>query len=341
MAGCPNLRTACPGRALAGRKSATRGFGRCRRIATWETRAQLLNSRRVARPTATKSASGVWPHPPEPTLRFPIYDYDFRRSPEAAAPARSSPSTATTVGVLYYGQRYYNPSTGRWLSRDPFDENGGINLFEFASNRPTSVIDLFGLDAPFQIDPSNLLSQLPPLPHSNLLGPNSLQYSGTDGQRQEYTGINQIQNQLNGGMPLSQLEIRSIHRGCIGLCSLYQGLNADHPEDVDGVEAFLDFGKAAARKCPCGTRKFVFGKQGYWNDGTPPPEDPEGRVDPESISNKENHFNYLTYFPTTKTFAWMNHNDNGDPQTLYIWNRYPISASYPHTVWYSMCIQQQ
>ena len=24
--------------------------------------------------------------------------------------------------LLYYGYRYYNPSTGRWLSRDPIDE---------------------------------------------------------------------------------------------------------------------------------------------------------------------------------------------------------------------------
>jgi RHS repeat-associated protein len=26
--------------------------------------------------------------------------------------------------LLYYGYRYYNPSTGRWLSRDPIDEPG-------------------------------------------------------------------------------------------------------------------------------------------------------------------------------------------------------------------------
>jgi RHS repeat-associated protein len=28
--------------------------------------------------------------------------------------------------LLYYGYRYYNPSTGRWISRDPIGEKGGI-----------------------------------------------------------------------------------------------------------------------------------------------------------------------------------------------------------------------
>jgi len=30
--------------------------------------------------------------------------------------------------LLYYGLRYYSPSTGRWLNHDPIEEEGGINL---------------------------------------------------------------------------------------------------------------------------------------------------------------------------------------------------------------------
>lgn len=29
--------------------------------------------------------------------------------------------------LLYYGYRYYDASTGRWLSRDPIEEQGGLN----------------------------------------------------------------------------------------------------------------------------------------------------------------------------------------------------------------------
>jgi RHS repeat-associated protein len=47
---------------------------------------------------------------------------------------------------LYYGYRYYNPSTGRWLSRDPIEENGGLNIYAFVKNNPIIAVDICGLD---------------------------------------------------------------------------------------------------------------------------------------------------------------------------------------------------
>lgn len=47
--------------------------------------------------------------------------------------------------LLYYGYRYYNPSTGRWLSRDPRGEEGGLNLCGFVKNCPVSLLDILGL----------------------------------------------------------------------------------------------------------------------------------------------------------------------------------------------------
>ena len=32
------------------------------------------------------------------------------------------------TGLSYYGYRYYNPVTGRWISRDPIGERGGANI---------------------------------------------------------------------------------------------------------------------------------------------------------------------------------------------------------------------
>jgi RHS repeat-associated protein len=46
--------------------------------------------------------------------------------------------------LLYYGHRYYNPSTGRWLSRDPVGKRGGRNLYDFVSNSPENLIDPLG-----------------------------------------------------------------------------------------------------------------------------------------------------------------------------------------------------
>jgi len=50
-----------------------------------------------------------------------------------------------TMGVTYYGYRYYDPKTGRWPSRDPIGEKGGLNLYGFVGNRPTSRLDILGL----------------------------------------------------------------------------------------------------------------------------------------------------------------------------------------------------
>ena len=41
-----------------------------------------------------------------------------------ANPFRFSTKYQDDEPDLYYGYRYYNPSTGRWINRDPLDERG-------------------------------------------------------------------------------------------------------------------------------------------------------------------------------------------------------------------------
>lgn len=40
---------------------------------------------------------------------------------------------------------FYNPAQGRWLSRDPIGETGGMNLYAFVGNNPVNWTDLWGL----------------------------------------------------------------------------------------------------------------------------------------------------------------------------------------------------
>jgi RHS repeat-associated protein len=50
------------------------------------------------------------------------------------------------TGMNYYGFRYYNAGTGRWLSKDPIGERGGLNLYSFVDNRCPNSIDPLGLE---------------------------------------------------------------------------------------------------------------------------------------------------------------------------------------------------
>ena len=49
------------------------------------------------------------------------------------------------TGLVYYGFRYYTPEMGRWLSRDPIGEEGGMNLYGFVGNDGVNWVDLLGL----------------------------------------------------------------------------------------------------------------------------------------------------------------------------------------------------
>ena len=60
----------------------------------------------------------------------------------------SSKEYHANTGLYYYLYRCYDPGTQRWLGRDPFQEQGGVNLYAFIKNRPTIGFDPFGLIGP-------------------------------------------------------------------------------------------------------------------------------------------------------------------------------------------------
>ena len=47
--------------------------------------------------------------------------------------------------LYYYGYRYYNPSTGKWMSMDPSGEAGGMNLYGMVDNDAVNYVDNLGL----------------------------------------------------------------------------------------------------------------------------------------------------------------------------------------------------
>ena len=58
----------------------------------------------------------------------------------------SSEHYDSELDLVYYNYRHYSPSLGRFLSRDPIEEQGGWNLYAISMNNMVSVIDLLGLE---------------------------------------------------------------------------------------------------------------------------------------------------------------------------------------------------
>jgi RHS repeat-associated protein len=58
-----------------------------------------------------------------------------------------------TMGVTDYTYRYYDPTTGRWPSRDPIEEEGGINLYSFVGNDGVNGWDFLGMQ--IEVDDKN------------------------------------------------------------------------------------------------------------------------------------------------------------------------------------------
>ena len=81
------------------------------------------------------------------------YDYTPYQGPVKVGTSTVNP-TFLTIGGYYHHEgsglelalfRAYDPATGRWLSRDPIEEDGGINLYGYVRNGPINGIDPLGL----------------------------------------------------------------------------------------------------------------------------------------------------------------------------------------------------
>ena len=50
------------------------------------------------------------------------------------------------TGLYNFRARWYDPATGRWLSKDPIGISGGLNLYAFCGNNPVNYVDPWGLE---------------------------------------------------------------------------------------------------------------------------------------------------------------------------------------------------
>jgi RHS repeat-associated protein len=146
---------------------------------------------------------------------------------------------------LYYGYRSYNPSTGRWLSRDPIGEAAGLNLYGMVDNSPVTSVDRDGQ----QIFPNYPPPILPPPPPSpgvgDQLNPGGLR--GKTGQADYTQWFNErFPNSVEGARDLLRQRIKEwIRNNCAKRSATAPGAeNGSEIQDVDIRPDMKRFGDA-------------------------------------------------------------------------------------------------
>lgn len=82
-----------------------------------------------------------------------ITSYDYTPFGAVTASNTTTPNTFMfssevldpETSLIYYNFRHYNPTDGRWVSRDPIREKGGINLYGMLMNNLVNTYDRKGL----------------------------------------------------------------------------------------------------------------------------------------------------------------------------------------------------
>lgn len=199
---------------------------------------------------------------------------------------------------------FYNPQTGRWLSRDPIGEMGGINLCEAFSNNPLSYSDRNGLDI-FSFPPGGVNSvpkiSIPLFEFENpSTGDNSSAYcfgvswlTGTSASERDFSGQDTIARQmratpeaekaraelksnLKSGCKIGMRAPMSRHLGSEGPDKFYEGFILDLA-GRNPARAFMGSfdGNAIVTRCCCicAVVRFTLVNVAGWQSATrfPPP----------------------------------------------------------------------
>ncbi|MDI1257915.1 RHS repeat-associated core domain-containing protein [Aquabacterium sp.] len=129
-----------------------------------------------------------------------------------------------STGYMYYRARYYDPTLGRFLGRDPIGLEGGLNVYAYVDNNPVNFTDPSGLYAK---SISNTMSGI---------GSAASNYYDTAS-----SSLNSWGQQAYSALPSSQTATRWLDNTQKTLD--YVGMFAQGPLEVAGP--FIDLGNAA------------------------------------------------------------------------------------------------
>ncbi len=84
-------------------------------------------------------------------------------------------------GLYFAPYRAYDPELGRWISRDPIDTHGGINLYEYVGGDPVNAVDPTGLLLINSSDDDVVVVDGQNTPTDTYLPPGRIYYGDNDG----------------------------------------------------------------------------------------------------------------------------------------------------------------
>lgn len=74
-----------------------------------------------------------------------------------SAPSRytyTSRESDSDTALMHYRARFYDPQQGRFISEDPIQLQGGVNLYQYVGSNPASLVDPLGLQKRRSPDPN-------------------------------------------------------------------------------------------------------------------------------------------------------------------------------------------
>jgi RHS repeat-associated protein len=80
----------------------------------------------------------------------PYHSTDLQFAGEWGYQTKWASATDPGLGLQYLEQRYYDPMVGRFLTPDPIDFEGGLNLYAYTDNDPVNEVDPLGLSHKFR-----------------------------------------------------------------------------------------------------------------------------------------------------------------------------------------------
>lgn len=77
--------------------------------------------------------------------RYSAFGMEEKAEGEKVSWGFSSKRKDSESGLIFFGRRYYDPESGRFVTKDPLGDRDGPNLYAYVSNNPLMFVDLWGL----------------------------------------------------------------------------------------------------------------------------------------------------------------------------------------------------